>query len=153
MSIFSIDLYFATRGLPDSVEMGITAFVQNTAHWRVLIDLLGLSLFAGLYSVMRTEKTHTARIIAANNILNALFMIASSLIAGALLGVLNALVTFYIFMLVPEYFLRFLSWVLSHLIYRFKVTNKQVIPSEGATANLLHHGSPYFQDSSARLDF
>ncbi len=70
MSIFSIDLYFATRGLPDSVEMGITAFVQNTAHWRVLIDLLGLSLFAGLYSVpmyaliqMRTEKTHTARII------------------------------------------------------------------------------------------
>ena len=42
MSIFSIDLYFATRGLPDSVEIGITAFVQNTAHWRVLIDLLGL---------------------------------------------------------------------------------------------------------------
>ncbi len=161
MSIFSIDLYFATRGLPDSAEMGITAFVQNTAHWRVLIDLLGLSLFAGLYSVpmyaliqMRTEKTHTARIIAANNILNALFMIASSLIAGALLayglsipevflvvGVLNALVTFYIFMLVPEYFLRFLSWVLSHLIYRFKVTNKQVIPSEGAVILTCNHDS------------
>ena len=161
MSIFSIDLYFATRGLPDSAEMGITAFVQNTAHWRVLIDLLGLSLFAGLYSVpmyaliqMRTEKTHTARIIAANNILNALFMIASSLIAGALLaygltipevllvvGVLNALVTFYIFMLVPEYFLRFLSWVLSNLIYRFKVTNKQVIPSEGAVILTCNHVS------------
>ena len=161
MSIFSIDLYFATRGLPDSAEMGITAFVQHTAHWRVLIDLLALSMFAGLYSVpmyaliqMRTEKTHTARIIAANNILNALFMIASSLIAGALLaygltipevflvvGVLNALVTFYIFMLVPEYFLRFLSWLLSHLIYRFKVTNKQVIPSEGAVILTCNHVS------------
>jgi hypothetical protein len=35
---------------------------------------------------MRSQPTHRARIIAANNILNALFMIASSLIAGALLG-------------------------------------------------------------------
>lgn len=161
MSVFSIDLYFATRCLPDSAEMGITAFVQHTAHWRVLIDLLALSMFAGLYSVpmyaliqMRTEKTHTARIIAANNILNALFMIASSLLAAALLayglsiaqvflvvGVLNALVTFYIFMLVPEYFLRFISWLLSHLIYRFKVTNKQVIPSEGAVILTCNHVS------------
>lgn len=161
MSVFSIDLYFATRGLADSVDMGVVAFLQNNAHWRVLIDLLGLSLFAGLYSVpmyaliqMRTEKTHTARIIAANNILNALFMIVSSLLAGALLasgltipqvflvvGILNALVTFYIFMLVPEYFLRFLSWLLSHLIYRFKITNNQVIPSDGAVILTCNHVS------------
>ena len=161
MSVFSIDLYFATRGLADSLEMGIVAFLQDRTHWRVLIDLLGLSLFAGLYSVpmyaliqLRTEKTHTARIIAANNILNALFMIASSLLAGALLaadfsipqiflvvGILNALVTFYIFMLVPEYFLRFLSWVLSHLIYRFKINNNQVIPSEGAVILTCNHVS------------
>lgn len=161
MSVFSIDLYFATRGLADSLEMGIVAFLQDRTHWRVLIDLLGLSLFAGLYSVpmyaliqLRTEKTHTARIIAANNILNALFMIASSLLAGVLLaadfsipqiflvvGILNALVTFYIFMLVPEYFLRFLSWVLSHLIYRFKINNNQVIPSEGAVILTCNHVS------------
>jgi hypothetical protein len=63
----------------------------------VLADLALLSLFAGLYSVpmyaliqMRSQPTHRARIIAANNILNALFMIASSLIAGALLGRLHA---------------------------------------------------------------
>lgn len=161
MSVFSIDLYFSTRGLPDALEMGAFAFMQTAGHWRVLIDLLGLSLFAGLYSVpmyaliqMRTEKTHTARIIAANNILNALFMVASSLLAGALLafgltvpqvflvvGILNAVVTFYIFMLVPEYFLRFISWLLSHLIYRFKVTNKQVIPSEGAVLLICNHVS------------
>jgi hypothetical protein len=62
-------------------------------HWRVMLDLALLSLFAGLYSVpmyaliqMRSQPTHRARIIAANNILNALFMIASSVIAGALLG-------------------------------------------------------------------
>jgi hypothetical protein len=102
-------------------------FLAQAAHWRVLADLALLSLFAGLYSVpmyaliqMRSTPTHRARIIAANNILNALFMIASSLIAGALLGngfsvtqvflftgLANAVVAFYIFMVVPEYLLRF----------------------------------------------
>ena len=50
-----------------------------------MADLALLSLFAGLYSVpmyaliqLRSEPSHRARIIAANNILNALFMIASS---------------------------------------------------------------------------
>ena len=161
MSVFAIDLYFSTRALPVSEVMGVSAFLQQPAHWRVLIDLLGLSLFAGLYSVpmyaliqLRTEKTHVARMIAANNILNALFMIASSLLAGALLaleftipqvflvvGVLNALVTFYIFMLVPEYLLRFVSWILSHLIYRFKVTGAEQIPQQGAVVLTCNHVS------------
>ena len=50
-----------------------------------MADLFLLSLFAGLYSVpmyaliqMRCQPSHRARIIAANNILNALFMIVSS---------------------------------------------------------------------------
>ena len=50
-----------------------------------MVDLVLLSLFAGLYSVpmyaliqLRAPPTHRARIIAANNILNALFMIASA---------------------------------------------------------------------------
>jgi 1-acyl-sn-glycerol-3-phosphate acyltransferase len=73
--------------------MGIGSFVHQGAHWRVMADLALLSLFAGLYSVpmyaliqLRSQPTHRARIIAANNILNALFMIGSSVIAGALLG-------------------------------------------------------------------
>lgn len=161
MSLFAVDLYFSTRGLPNQAEMGLAAFMQQPAHWRVLVDLLGLSLFAGLYSVpmyaliqMRTEPTHVARMIAANNILNALFMIASSLLAGGLLaagltipqvflvvGVMNALVTFYIFMLVPEYFLRFLSWLLSNLIYRFKVSNAEAIPQQGPVVLTCNHVS------------
>jgi predicted MFS family arabinose efflux permease len=92
MSVFSIDLYFSSRGLPPSDLLTLAGFVARPAHWRVMADLLLLSLFAGLYSVpmyaliqLRSQPTHRARIIAANNILNALFMIASSLIAGALL--------------------------------------------------------------------
>ncbi|MDB5931757.1 MAG: transporter, partial [Polaromonas sp.] len=92
MSIFAVDLYFASRGLPAAEVMGVGTFMSQHAHWRVMVDLALLSLFAGLYSVpmyaliqLRSQPTHRARIIAANNILNALFMIVSAILAGALL--------------------------------------------------------------------
>lgn len=161
MSVFAIDLYFASRSLPPAEVMGLAAFVAQPAHWRVMADLALLSLFAGLYSVpmyaliqMRSQPTHRARIIAANNILNALFMIGSSLIAGALLGagftvpqiflftgIANAVVAFYIFLIVPEYLLRFVAWVLSRCIYRFTVRGEVHIPAEGAALLACNHVS------------
>ena len=161
MSVFAIDLYFASRNLPAAELMGLAAFLAQPAHWRVMADLLLLSLFAGLYSVpmyaliqMRSQPTHRARIIAANNILNALFMIASAVLAGALLaagctvpqvflltGIANAIVAFYIFMLVPEYLLRFVAWVLSRLVYRFKVRGDAHIPTQGAAILACNHVS------------
>jgi 1-acyl-sn-glycerol-3-phosphate acyltransferase len=161
MTVFAVDLYFASRALPPAAEMGLGAFIGNAAHWRVMADLALLSLFAGLYSVpmyaliqLRAQATHRARIIAANNILNALFMIASAVIAGALLkagftipqiflftGLANALVAAYIFLLVPEYFLRFVAWVLSRVIYRFKVRGDEQIPAEGAAVLVCNHVS------------
>ena len=161
MSVFAIDLYFASRGLPPSAPMGLGAFMAQSAHWRVMADLLLLSLFAGLYSVpmyaliqLRSQPTHRARIIAANNILNALFMIASSVIAGALLaakftipqiflftGIANAIVAFYIFLLVPEYLLRFIAWVASRFVYRFKIMGDQNIPTSGAAILVCNHVS------------
>lgn len=161
MSVFAIDLYFASRGLPASGEMTLAQFVGAAAHWRVMADLALLSLFAGLYSVpmyaliqLRAQPTHRARIIAANNILNALFMIGSSLIAGALLaagftipqiflfvGLANAVVAFYIFMLVPEYLLRFVAWVASRIVYRFKVRGDDHIPVAGPAILACNHVS------------
>jgi 1-acyl-sn-glycerol-3-phosphate acyltransferase len=161
MSVFAIDLYFASRGLPASAAMGVGVFMAQSAHWRVMADLLLLSLFAGLYSVpmydliqLRFQPTHRARIIAANNILNALFMIASSVIAGALLGahftipqiflftgIANAVVALYIFLLVPEYLLRFVAWVLSACVYRFKVVGDQHIPTAGPAILACNHVS------------
>ncbi|WP_332748871.1 MFS transporter [Hydrogenophaga sp.] len=161
MSVFSIDLYFASSGLPPASALGLGEFIALPAHWRVLADLTLLSLFAGLYSVpmyaliqMRSQPTHRARIIAANNILNALFMIASAVIAGALLstgftipqmfllvGLANAVVAFYIFMLVPEYLLRFVAWFASRLVYRFKVRGDEHIPTDGAAVLVCNHVS------------
>ena len=161
MSVFAVDLYFASSSLPASEVMGLGAFMNQSAHWRVMADLALLSLFAGLYSVpmyaliqLRSQATHRARIIAANNILNALFMIGSSVIAGALLksgftipqiflftGLANAVVAFYIFLLVPEYLLRFVAWVLSHFIYRFRVAGDEHIPTTGAAILVCNHVS------------
>ena len=161
MSVFAVDLYFASRGLPPSQVFGVGAFMAQPAHWRVLIDLALLSLFAGLYSVpmyaliqLRSQPTHRARIIAANNILNALFMIVSAILAGALLkaeftipqiflfvGLANAVVGFCIFLLVPEYLLRFIAFIASRCVYRFKITGEHNIPVQGAAVLICNHVS------------
>jgi 1-acyl-sn-glycerol-3-phosphate acyltransferase len=161
MTVFAVDLYFASRGLPPSAAQTLGDFIAQPAHWRVMADLALLSLFAGLYSVpmyaliqLRSQPTHRARIIAANNILNALFMIASSVLAGLLLkagcdvpqiflltGIANAVVALYIFLLVPEYLLRFVAWVLSHVVYRFRIRGERHIPVEGPALLACNHVS------------
>ena len=152
MSAFSIDLYFASRGLPAGALQTVAQFITAPAHWRVMADLGLLALSVGLYSVpmyaliqLRSQPSHRARVIAANNILNALFMIVSSVGAGAMLGagfsvpeiflaiaLLNAAVGAYIFLLVPEYLLRFMAFLLSRLMHRFKVEGDDNIPVAGA---------------------
>ncbi|MBV9892448.1 MAG: MFS transporter, partial [Rhizobacter sp.] len=161
MSAFSIDIYFAARGLPPSAGHTVATFLAEPRHWRLIADLALLALFAGLYSVpmyaliqMRSAPSHRARIIAANNILNALFMIASALMVVVLLrggftipqvflttGILNAVVAAYIFLLVPEYLIRFVAFVLARIVYRFKVRGDQHIPTEGAAILVCNHVS------------
>ncbi len=161
MSVFALDLYFASRGLPHVATQDLSTFMAQAAHWRVMLDLFLLSMSAGLYSVpmyaliqLRAPKSHRARIIAANNILNAIFMIASSLIVGALLAagfsipqvfgltaLANALVGIYIFLLVPEYLLRFVAFLASRLVYRFRVHGDEHIPEEGAAIIAANHVS------------
>ena len=162
MSVFSVDLYLASRGITHpQAALTLLQFVSLGQNWRVMADLALLALFAGLYSVpmyaliqLRAQPSHRSRIIAANNILNALFMIASAAMAALLLkagasvpqlflitGLLNLLVAGYIFLLVPEYLLRFIAWVASRLVYRFKVRGEENIPLEGAALLVCNHVS------------
>jgi 1-acyl-sn-glycerol-3-phosphate acyltransferase len=172
MSVFAIDLYFATQAIPPistlatglqatPAGLSVSTFLANAYHWRVMADLALLALFAGLYSVpmyaliqLRSPASHRARIIAANNILNALFMIASSVLAGLMLkldftvpqiflavGIANIVVAGYIFLLVPEYLLRFIAWIVSRVMYRFKVSGDENIPTEGAAVLVCNHVS------------
>jgi 1-acyl-sn-glycerol-3-phosphate acyltransferase len=161
MTIFGVDLYFSSRSLPMHELMGVSEFIAAPRHWKVMFDLAMLSLSAGLYSVpmyaliqLRSQATHRARIIAANNILNALFMVASSVIVGAMIGagvtvpevflcvaLANAVVAGYIFLLVPEYLLRCIAWVMSHFMYRFRVAADENIPAAGPAVLVCNHVS------------
>jgi 1-acyl-sn-glycerol-3-phosphate acyltransferase len=161
MSVFAADLYFATPAAPLATMMDVSAFLAHRESIHVLIDLFLLAMFGGFFSVplyaliqTRCEPSHRARIIAANNILNAIFLIASSLMGGFLLkaglsiaqlflvtAVLNAAVAIYIFTLVPEFLMRFLIWMLMHSIYRLKVVGEENIPLTGPAVIVCNHVS------------
>ena len=92
MSVFTLDFWWAVRSLPAGDLMTASTFLTQPAHWRVLLDLGLLSMSAGLFSVpmyaiiqVRSQPSHRSRMIAANNIVNAVFMVASALICAALL--------------------------------------------------------------------
>jgi 1-acyl-sn-glycerol-3-phosphate acyltransferase len=139
----------------------VSDFLARPAHWRVMVDLALLALSAGLYSVpmyaliqLRSPASHRARIIAANNILNAVFMIVSSLLAGTLLsagftvtqvflftGLANVVVAGYIFLLVPEYLLRFIAFVITRSVYRLRISGEHHLPVSGAAVIACNHVS------------
>jgi len=161
LSLFAIDLYAASHDLTAQGLTGIEGFLSVRAHWRVAADLVLLGMFGGFYIVPlyaliqeRSDPSHRSRIIAANNILNALFMVVS---AGAALGLLkaglsipalflatglmNAVVALYIYALVPEFLMRFLAWLLIHTFYRVDKEGLEGVPEEGACVIVCNHVS------------
>lgn len=126
MSVFTIDFWLATRNLPPGALMDVADFVAQPAHWRILFDLCLLSASAGLFSVpmyaliqVRSRLSHRSRIIAANNILNALFMVASALIAAALLMAGVSLSGLFVYLgLANLLMLAWLVWRVPELLHR-----------------------------------
>ena len=162
MSVFAIDLYFATKGLHPVGQSGAMEFIAKPEHWRVVFDLFMLSVSGGLYSVPlyaliqeRSDASHRSRIIAANNILNAIFMVTSAVLAIVLIkfanfnvpkliltiGILNALVAAYIYTLTPEFLLRFICWILISFVYRLRVKGLENIPGKGPVIVVANHVS------------
>ena len=152
ITLFGVDLYFA-RAQPAPVQgLGPLEFLHSAGGWHIALDLTLIGVFAGFYIVplfalvqSRAERHHLSRIIAGNNIINALFMVAATALSLALLNalhfsipqlflvaaLLNAVVAIYIYTLVPEFLMRFLSWILVNTLYRIKVEGLERIPDEG----------------------
>jgi len=140
---------------------GMREFLAQPAHWRVTFDLLMIGVFGGFYIVplyaliqVRSAPSHRSRIIAANNILNSLFLITSALVAIGLLraglsivdlflvtALMNAAVAWFIFRLVPEFLMRFLAWLLIHTFYRVDKEGLDNIPEEGPCVLACNHVS------------
>jgi len=162
LTAFALDLAWASPSLaPAGAPLAIGALLALAGTWHVLIDLLLIGLFGGffivpLYTLMqeRSEPTHRARIVAANNILNALFMVVGSLAAAGLLSaglsipalfgvaaVCNAAVALYIYKLVPEFLVRFIVWLLVHTVYRLRKQGVDNLPGEGPALIVCNHVS------------
>jgi 1-acyl-sn-glycerol-3-phosphate acyltransferase len=162
LTLFGLDLAFASpASLPVGAPLAFLDLLAAPGIVRVLLALFMLGVFGGFFIVplyalvqLRSAPGHRARIIAANNILNALFMVAGALGAAALLGsglsiprlflvaaLLNAAVAVYIYTLVPEFLQRFLVWLLIHSVYRLKKEGLENIPDEGGALLVCNHVS------------
>ena len=161
LTLIGVDLYFAEPAGQSLPASGIGEFLAREGSFRVLADLALLGAFGGIYSVplyaivqRRSERRHLSRIIAANNIINALFMVAAALLAILLLqngfsipefflvlAVLNALVAVYIYSLLPEFLMRFLAWGLTSLLYRIRVSGAHNLPEQGPAVLVCNHVS------------
>ena len=147
LTLFGIDLWHASGA--------------GAATWRVLADIALLGLFGGFYIVplyaliqTRSEKSHQSRIIAANNILNAFFMVVSAGVSIGLFAagltipqlflvtaIANAAVALFIYGLVPEFLLRFLMWLLVHSVYRLEKSGLERVPESGPALIVCNHVS------------
>ncbi len=164
MSLFAIDLSIAGGrylGPLDGRLMGIVEYLGQPGAIRVLVDLFGIAVSAGFYTVplmsfiqLRTRTVERSRVIAGLNIINSLFMVVSSVAliglfaAGRsiqsiffILGVLNAAVAVFIYTVIPEFLLRFVAWITANVLYRLRVEGAEHIPDEGPAVLVANHVS------------
>lgn len=163
LSLFGILLWWHSGGFPQEAQpYNWLAVLEHSQSWTVLADILGIGIFGGFYIVplyaliqARTDEDKRARVIAANNILNALFMVVAAIVSILLLSVaglsipelflvlslMNVAVNVYIFKIVPEFTMRFLVWLLTHSMYRVEHRNLEAIPDEGPVVLVCNHVS------------
>ncbi|KEZ71796.1 glycerol acyltransferase, partial [Pseudomonas syringae pv. syringae FF5] len=163
LTIFGLLLWWHSGGFPQNVQANDWLAVLSSGQgWLVLFDILGIGVFGGFYIVplyaliqSRTPLKERSRVIAANNILNALFMVVSAIVSILLLSVaklsipqlflavsvMNIAVNIYIFKIVPEFTMRFMIWLLGHSMYRVEHRNLDRIPDEGAALLVCNHVS------------
>jgi 1-acyl-sn-glycerol-3-phosphate acyltransferase len=171
LTVFGADIYFVqsvVAGAPlignaliNSALISPMTFITNGNSLRVMFDIVMLGISGGIYIVplyalvqQRSDEKKRSRIIAANNVLNALFMVAASLYglfalsAGVsipmlflIMALMNAAIALFIFKQVPEFIMRLVIWLLVHSIYRVKKIDLDKIPDTGPAVLVCNHAS------------
>ncbi len=112
LSLFTLDLYFFSSNLNIVTPMSIKLFLSHLSNWRLILDLIMIGTFGGIFSVPfyaaiqeQAEKKFLSRIIAANNIINAIFMVSASLLAISILSLGVSIPEFFALISVLNIFL------------------------------------------------
>ncbi len=159
LTAFAVDLYFAVPHAPAGSGLSALDYLHTAGAWHVLLDLGLIGVFGGFFIVplnalvqQRARREVISRVIGANSILNAVFMVAAAVFGAAALkwgmsipqvllaaGILNACVAIYIYSLVPEFLLRFFAWLLVNVMYRLRASGLDRIPERGPALLVCNH--------------
>ena len=161
MSACIVHLGFAPAIAAQGLD--VSGFIAQPGAWRVVLDLAGIGLFSGFFVVplfaliqSRSPRGELSRVIAGMNIQNAIFIVGAALGGVALqqllgwsisqlflaLGIASIVVAAWIFSIVPEFLMRFLSWLLVRGLYRLKLHGiEKNVPDEGAALLVCNHVS------------
>jgi 1-acyl-sn-glycerol-3-phosphate acyltransferase len=163
MSLFSGDMFFvdiatASKSLIHFPSIGI----ENVKiPFRILFDIAMTGISGSLFIVpmyaylqYRSEERTRSRLIAANNVFNAVFMVGSALFTMFfykvglntvqiifVTAVMNLVVTTWVITLIPEFLMRFIIWLLASTIYRLRYSGRHLIPSTGPALIVANHVS------------
>lgn len=162
LSLFVLYLYFIGHPyLAEGELLTLSQFLGKPKVFQILFALTGLSVMSGFFIVplytfiqVRSDREIRSRVIAANNILNALFMVVAAVMLMGLfslgldsvdifltLFIMNTLVSIYIYTVIPEFLWRFLCVIVSKVVYRPKVQGLENIPHDGAAIVICNHVS------------
>ncbi len=162
LTIFGLDLFFVTTAFSHTETVGLSGYFALDGSLRLLFDIFMIGVSGGLYIVPlysmvqhRTETHERSRIIAALNILDAFFIVMSSVVAivfltvfklsipefFGVLAVMNAVVAVFIYYQVPEFMMRCLVWLLTNTLYRVERSGLDNIPKEGPAIVTANHVS------------
>jgi acyl-[acyl-carrier-protein]-phospholipid O-acyltransferase/long-chain-fatty-acid--[acyl-carrier-protein] ligase len=163
MTVFALDLWFAAGPAAGGPTLaGLSDFVARPAAWRVLADLLAFAICGGIYIVplyailqARSDEAMRSRAVAANNLVNAAFMVAAAVVSALLLaaglsvtdlflllGFANLVVAVYICGLLPDAVLKGVFAALFRLAYRVEVRGLENLPKAGERAVIVvNHAS------------
>lgn len=158
-------LYLFIIGVPnyrgDAASLSLWSFLSTASGIQISICLLGIAMSGGfftvpLYTLLQTfsPDDKRSRVIAANNVISSFFMLIGGgfvmvfAILGAsipmkygVLAAMNIAVAFYIYQYMPNFLWRFVVWIITNIMYRFRVVGLENIPKEGPAVLVLNHPS------------
>jgi 1-acyl-sn-glycerol-3-phosphate acyltransferase len=166
ITLFTLDLFFV--GTPYQIVgiatvpgqlLSVSGFLGLENAYRILFDLFGMAVFGGFFTVplytliqQRSEPSERSRVVAGNNILNALFMAVGAALLAQLFALeidvtyaflilagLSAATAIYIYSLLPEFLIRFFAFILSRVMYRLEVRGHEHIPETGGVVLVCNH--------------
>lgn len=144
VTVFTVDLFFASQYMftnGNDELIGAGAFLSHWSSWRILGDMFMISVCSGIYIVplyaiiqVRSESDYRSRIIASNNILNALFMVVSAIGTVVMLtvgfdvnqvfltiAILNGAIAVYACQLLPAALLRSILYWIFNTCYKVEI--------------------------------